>query len=86
MPSLTVRLPERLIADIAAESARRGCTKSEIVRERLERATASNRENADPLETIADLIGSVDDDLPADLSERTKYYLNRTGYGRKRNR
>jgi hypothetical protein len=72
------------MADIEAESARRGCSKSEIVRERLERAVESTRDEADPLHAIADLIGSVDDDLPPDLSERTGYYLGRMGYGRKR--
>jgi Arc/MetJ-type ribon-helix-helix transcriptional regulator len=86
MPSLTVRLPEKLIADIKAESARRGCSKSEIVRERLERAVESTGDEADPLHAIADLIGSVDDDLPPDLSARTKHYLSHTGYGRERDR
>jgi hypothetical protein len=37
------------------------------------------------VDVIADLIGSVvDDDLPADLSERKKKYLRTTGYGQKR--
>ncbi len=36
------------------------------------------------LADIADLIGSVDDDLPADLSARKKHYLRLWGYGRNR--
>ena len=36
------------------------------------------------LADIADLIGSADSDLPADLSARTKHYLRLWGYGRDR--
>jgi hypothetical protein len=36
------------------------------------------------LADIADLIGSVEDDLPTDLSARTKHYLRLRGFGRKR--
>ena len=36
------------------------------------------------LERIADLIGSVDDDLPEVLGARTKHYLRLWGYGRNR--
>jgi Arc/MetJ-type ribon-helix-helix transcriptional regulator len=81
MKTLTVRLPEPLIADIDAESRRRKISKSDVVRERLQR---TGRRTA-PLEAIADLIGSVDG-LPSDLSARTKHYLATTGYGRKRPR
>jgi hypothetical protein len=38
------------------------------------------------LEAIADLIGSVDDDLPSDLSARKKHYLRLWGFGRDRRR
>jgi hypothetical protein len=34
------------------------------------------------LEDIADVVGSGDDDLPSDLSARTKHYLRLWGYGR----
>jgi Arc/MetJ-type ribon-helix-helix transcriptional regulator len=84
MKTLTVRLPEALIADIEAESRNRRMSKSDVVRERLERAPGP-RHNAS-YEAIADLIGSVDDDLPADLSARKKAYLRATGYGRNRSR
>jgi hypothetical protein len=36
------------------------------------------------LERIADLIASVDDDVPEDLSARYKHYLRLWGYGRDR--
>ena len=86
MKTLTVRLPEKLASDIAAESRRRGISKSNVVRERLERGKSSESK-ADPLADIRDLIGSVDNpDLPSDLSARTKHYLRAWGYGRKRPR
>ena len=81
MKTLTVRLPEPLAADIAAESRERGISKSDVVRERLQTAQASKR-RVTGLEDIADLVGSVDG-LPADLSARKKHYLKTTGYGLK---
>lgn len=84
MKTLTVRVPDALAAEIDAESRKRGLSKSDIVRERLQR----ERDDKLPpgLEDIAHLIGSVDDDLPADLSARTKHYLRVYGFGRKRSR
>jgi hypothetical protein len=84
MKTLTVRLPAPLAANIEAESRRRGVSKSDVVRERLERAPASK--DVDPLASIRDLIGSVKDDLPEDLSARTDYYLREWGFGRDRAR
>ena len=84
MKTLTVRLPEPLAAAIEAEARGRRMSKSDVVRERLERA-AGAREPAAPPYDIADLIGAVDG-LPADLSSRKKHYLRLTGYGRKRPR
>jgi Arc/MetJ-type ribon-helix-helix transcriptional regulator len=84
MKSLTVRLPEPLVADIEAESRGRKISKSDVVRERLETAPRKRRRIAS-LNAIADLIGSVDN-LPADLTARKKQYLQDTGYGQKRPR
>lgn len=83
MKTLTVRLPEPMAAEIEAESRRRCVSKSDVVRERLERAPT--RTNADPLSPIADLIGSVDG-LPPDMSARKKHYLRVLKYGRNRDR
>lgn len=83
MKTLTVRVPEPLAADIEAESRQRRMSKSDIVRERLERAPGAARPGA--LNAIADLIGSVND-LPTDLSARKKAYLRATSYGGKRPR
>ena len=84
MKTLTVRLPEPLVADIEAESRRRKISKSDVVRERLERAPRKQR-RARSLNAIADLIGSVDG-LPTDLTARKKKYLQDMGYGQKRPR
>lgn len=84
MKTLTVRLPEPLVADIEAESRGRQISKSDVVRERLERAPRRRRRAAS-FDAIADLVGSVDG-LPADLSARKKKYLQTTGYGQKRTR
>jgi len=84
MKTLTVRLPEPLVADIEAESRGRKVSKSDVVRERLERARRQRRRAAS-LDAIADLVGSVDD-LPSDLSGRKKKYLHETGYGQRRPR
>jgi Arc/MetJ-type ribon-helix-helix transcriptional regulator len=85
MKTLTVRLPEALVAEIEAESRGRKVSKSDVVRERLTRATAPSRRRSRVLDAITDLVGSVDG-LPADLSARKKVYLKKTGYGRKAHR
>lgn len=86
MKTLTVRLPEALVAQIEAESRARNLSKSDIVRERLSQSDRTDRPPPG-YEAIADLIGSIDDPrLPTDLSARKKHYLKATGYGRKRGR
>jgi Arc/MetJ-type ribon-helix-helix transcriptional regulator len=85
MKTLTVRLPEALVAQIEAESRRRKLSKSDVVRERLAGARERRRRQPASLDAIADLVGSVDG-LPHDLSARTKRYLKSTGYGDKRAR
>lgn len=82
MKTLTVRLPESLVAQIEAESRQRKLSKSDIVRERLSRSDPGARKRPASVEAIADLIGSVRG-LPPDLSARKKGYL-KAGYGRKR--
>ena len=84
MKTLTVRLPEALVAQIEAESRERRLSKSDVVRERLSQAAADQRKRPASLEAIADLIGAAKG-LPSDLSARKKQYL-KAGYGRKRPR
>jgi hypothetical protein len=81
MKTLTVRLPDALVAEIEAESRKRKISKSDVVRARLAPAASSRSAS---LDDIADVIGSVDG-LPPDLSTNVKRYL-RAGYGRKRSR
>lgn len=81
--TLTVRLPEPLVAEIEAESRERKVTKSDVVRERLQ--IPRRRSRPASLAAIDDLIGSVAG-LPLDLSARRKSYLRSTGYGQKRHR
>ncbi len=83
MKTVTVRLPEDLAAAIEAESRGRNVSKSDVIRERLTLALGSRGPRRRPSDSLADLVGAVDG-LPADLSEKRKVYLKRTGYGRKR--
>ena len=82
MKTITIRLPETLVADIEEEARKRNVSKSDVVRQRLQAAQSKKG----GFEAIADLAGSVEDDLPADLSANTKRYLAAWGYGRKRSR
>jgi hypothetical protein len=82
MKTVTVRLPERLAAQLKAESRHRGVSKSKIIRERLERDGGGT---TDLFATIADLVGSVDG-LPTNLSAKKKAYLRSSSYGSKRAR
>lgn len=84
MKTLTVRLPDSLVAQIEAESRERKLSKSDVVRERLANVTRPDGSRPESLAAIADLIGSVTG-LPPDLSARKKHYL-KAGYGRKRAR
>jgi len=85
MKTLTVRLPESVVAEIDAESRKRKVSKSDIVRERLQAGPIRGQPRSALLDSIADLIGSVDGP-PEDMSARVKHYLKSTGYGRKRPR
>ena len=57
MKTLTVRLPEALVAEIEAESRGRNLSKSDVVRERL--SVSPRRRRTASLDAIADLVGSV---------------------------
>jgi hypothetical protein len=85
MKTLSVRVSDRVAAELEAESRARKISKSDIVRERLNNPKQSKPDVPRSYQAIADLIGSVDG-LPADLAARKKHYLKITGYGRKRHR
>jgi hypothetical protein len=84
MKTLTVRLPDTLVADIETEARARKVSKSDVVRERLSAPTSTEDRRPPSLQAIAHLIGSVKG-LPADLSTNKKKYL-KAGYGLKRPR
>jgi Arc/MetJ-type ribon-helix-helix transcriptional regulator len=81
MKTLTVRLPDSIVADIEEESRGRKVSKSDVIRDRLSLPSRSGRRRA-PGDSIADLVGLVEG-LPSDLSERRKKHLEAAGYGRK---
>jgi Arc/MetJ-type ribon-helix-helix transcriptional regulator len=54
MKTLTVRLPEDLIAQIEAESGRRRLSKSDVVRERLTETKSSRGNRSALLGAVAD--------------------------------
>ncbi|HEV2327719.1 MAG TPA: CopG family transcriptional regulator [Verrucomicrobiae bacterium] len=71
MKSLTVRLPEALVAEIEHESRSRHVSKSDGIRERLTRLRTQSVKPRTMREMIGNLIGSVSG-LPADLSSNKK--------------
>jgi Arc/MetJ-type ribon-helix-helix transcriptional regulator len=81
MKTVTIRLPEDLVADLQAESRERGVSVSDVMRERL---LAPRAARAPSFSAIADLVGSIEG-LPTDLSSRKKSLL-KAGYGRNRSR
>jgi Arc/MetJ-type ribon-helix-helix transcriptional regulator len=85
MKTLTVRLPDGLVAQIEAESRARRLSKSDVVRERLTRRAPNDRVRSSTFDAIADLVGSVDMPI-SNVSAIKKRYLKEAGYGRKRSR
>jgi hypothetical protein len=83
MKSVSVRLPDNLVDEIEAEARKRKMSKTDIIRERLEKAQSSTSPDqwGDLLSRVA---GSVEG--PVDLSSNVKKYLKSTGYGRNRSR
>lgn len=83
MPTVTVKVDDELFCRISEVAARRGTSKSEILREAVERSL----EEFPPgsiLEQMSDLVGQSTG--PKDLSTETHRYLKGYGEGRKGNR
>ena len=77
MQTLTVQVPDALAKEIAREAKARRVTKSEIVRERLERKA---KQQPSLWDRMKDLV--IDDpNSPGDLSTNKKHMA---GYGRSR--
>lgn len=60
MKTLTVRLPDSPIKQIEIEARRRKLSKSDVVRERLARVTVPRSQRLVSVDSVADIIGSVD--------------------------
>ncbi len=74
MKTLTVRLPDVLVADLEHESRSRRVSKSDVVRERLRPPRGATAAGGSMVDLAGDLLGSVRG-LPADLSRNKKKYL-----------
>jgi Arc/MetJ-type ribon-helix-helix transcriptional regulator len=74
MKTLTVRLPDVLVADIERESRSRRVSKSDVVRERLRQPQLAASGSSTMMDLAGDLLGSVRG-LPADLSSKKKRHL-----------
>ena len=83
MKTMTVRLPEALVTQIEAEAQRRCISKSDVIRQRLERAPHDKA--GSHLDAIRHLIGSIDD-LPPDLSSNVDHYVRKAVLARKGSR
>jgi hypothetical protein len=75
MKTLTVRLPDSLVAEIEHESRTRNVSKSDVVRERLCHPHRRGGKRGTMRELVGDLIGSVEG-LPSDLAGNKKKYLS----------
>ncbi len=82
MKTLTLKVPDVLFSEIASAAKARNVSKSEVIRERLQRKPATQRKGAAPSlwHRMEDLV-IESDSLPSDLSSN-KSYLK--GYGRSR--
>ena len=83
MPTLVLRIPDELAADLEAEARRLHSTKSAVARARLlaSRGKPAASKKKAGFELIRDLIGT-DTGGPPDLSARVDHYLKERGYGR----
>jgi hypothetical protein len=77
MKTLTVKLPDSLLSEIASDAKARKTTKSEIVRERLSRARSVGTSLWNRMEDLV----IERDSLPKDLSSN-KAHLKRYGKSR----
>jgi len=74
MPTISLKLPEALLADLEKESRLRRMNKSALVRAALERELAAGREQKMPscYDLARDLAGSIKG-LPKDIATNPKY-------------
>lgn len=70
--TISLKLPDDLLAQLEQEAEARGMTKSQLVRESLEKALRQSSTGASCYELARDLAGAVKG-LPKDLADNPKY-------------
>ena len=86
MPTLVLRISEKLAKELKMEAEKANLPISEIARRRLiAGGEASAEKDPTGFDLIADLVGTVEGG-PADMSARKKHYLKTTAYGELRSR
>lgn len=73
---LSVRIPPRVEQDLAEYCARTGVSKSEAVKDALDRFLSGKTSEKSPYEVMKDLIGPATDEAPAeDVARHSKRLL-----------
>jgi Ribbon-helix-helix protein, copG family len=86
--TLVVKIPEALAAEIETEAKSTRKSKSEVVRQRLERGRESGPRPLSFWDVTHDQVEKLEPDptLPPDFSARKKHYLRKWGFGKRRHR
>ena len=72
MQTLSLKLPDELHALLASEAKTRRVTKSQLLRESLEKTLRPQETEPSCYDLTRDLVGTIQG-LPADLAENPKY-------------
>jgi hypothetical protein len=79
--TLTIKVSEDLLAEIAGDAAARNVSRSQVIRERLTRQPAAARRRKASLWSRMEDLVITEDSLPRDLSSNKSHLKN---YGRNR--
>ena len=87
MKTLTVKIPEPLAAEIEAEARSTGKSKSDVVRQRLERGRSESGPRPltvwDMSHDLIEKLERENTDTPTrNVAGNKKYYLRKWGYGK----
>jgi hypothetical protein len=88
MKTLVVKIPEKLAAEIESEAKAARKSKSEVVRQWLERGREGGPRRLSFWDVTHEQVEKLppDSTLPPDFSARKKYYLRKWGFGKRRHR
>ena len=75
MQTISLKLPDHLLAQLASEAKARGITKSRLIRESLEAALRGNPAHREVscYDLAWDLVGPAKKGTPEDLADNPKY-------------